>query len=119
MNHIWNLAQEFPEEHEIWTLGLQVLKIPGNQVRSIWNKNKPDANLAARDLLQKWSVQFEDPTKAYAHLLDALSANEMNQRAWLLKQWVEGAGINQMNLTTQSTYRNDDLLTEFNLTFNI
>ena len=85
-DHIWNLAQQFPEEHEIWTLGLQVLKLPGNQVSSIWNNHKPDANLAARQLLQKWSLQYESRAEAYRFLRDGLRNNGMNQRAGLLKQ---------------------------------
>ena len=103
-DHIWNLAKEFPEEHEIWNLGLQVLTLPGNQVASIWNKHKPEANLAARELLQKWSSQYESRREAYTCLYHALTKNGMNQRARLLKQWVEGAGTNQINLTPQSMH---------------
>ena len=104
-DHIWNLAQRFVDESEIWNLGLQVLKLPQHQVASIWNKHKPDANLTARELLQKWSLQYESHPEAYTSLYVALTKNSMNQRAQLLKEWVEGAGMNQTNLTAQSTYQ--------------
>ena len=109
-DHIWNLAQRFTDESEIWTLGLKVLKFEEHQVASIWNKHKQDANLTARDLLQKWLQQFKIPTEAYMSLYDALTKNGMSQRARLLKQWVEGDRINQINLTPQSTYQTSQVI---------
>ena len=91
-DHIWNLAQRFVDESDVWTLGLNVLKLPEHQVVSIWHKHKQNANLTARELIQKWSLQFESQTKAYTSLYDALIGNDMSQRAGLLKQWVAGTG---------------------------
>ena len=101
-DHIWNLAQRFVEESEIWTLGLKVLKLPEHQVASIWN-HKPDANLAARELLQKWLLQHESRTEAYSFLYDGLRNNTMNQRAALLKKWVESEGLNERQLSIERT----------------
>ena len=98
-DHIWNLAQKITDEAEIWTLGLQVLKLPGNEIASIWNKHKQDANLTARELLQKWLLQFETRTKAYTSLHDALTKNDMNQLAVLLRTWVEANGPEKRQLS--------------------
>ena len=111
-DHIWNLAQRFVNQSEIWTLGLQVLKLREHQVASIWNKHKPDANVVARELLEKWllDLQHENRTEAYMALQNALTKNGMNLRALLLKEWVEGAGTNQINLTPQSTYQTNQVV---------
>ena len=103
-DHIWNLAQILVEESEIWTLGLKVLKLPEHQVASIWNNHRPDANLAARELLQKWSLQYESRTEAYRFLYDGLTNNGMNQRAALLKKWVEGEGRDERQLSIERTF---------------
>ena len=102
-DHVWNLAQRFVEESEIWTLGLRLLKLPEHQVASIWNKHKPDANLAARELLQKWSLQYESGAEAYKSLYDGLTKNGMNQRAALLKKWVEGEALDEKQLSIERT----------------
>ena len=99
--HIWNLAQRFTDESEIWNLGLQVLKLREHQVASIWNKHKPAANLAARELLQKWSLQFETRTEAYMSLYDALTKNDMNQLAAHLRKRVEGNGPEKRQLSME------------------
>ena len=80
-DHIWNLAQRFMNESEIWTLGLQVLKLPEHQVASVWNKHKPDANLTARELIQKWllDLQHENRAEAYTSLSSSLMKNHMSQ----------------------------------------
>ena len=102
-DHIWNLAQRFKDESEILNLGLQVLKLRAYQVDSIWNKRKPDANLTARELLQKWLLQFENRTEAYMSLYDALTKNDMNQLAALLRKWVEGSGPEKRQLSIERT----------------
>ena len=86
-DHNWNLAQRFVNESEIWTLGINVLKLPEHQVASVWNKHKPDANLAARELPQKWFLdrQHKNRTEAYMCLSSALMKKHMSQRAGLLK----------------------------------
>ena len=82
-DHIWSLAQRFTEESEIWTLGLKMLKLPEHKVASIWHNRKHNANLTARELLQKWLLQYEDRTEAYTVLCDALVENNMSERAAL------------------------------------
>ena len=109
-DHILNLAQRFRNEAEIWTLGLNVLKLREHQVASIWNNHKPDANSTARELIQNWSLQYETSTEAYMSLHDARTKNGMNQRARLLKQWVEGTGMDQIILSPQSTYQTIQVL---------
>ena len=101
-SHIWNLVERFVDESEVGTLGLNVLKLPEHEVASVWNKHKPDANLTARELIQKWllDLQHENRTEAYTSLSSSLMKNHMSQRAGLLKQWV--AGIEQP-LSAQST----------------
>ena len=99
-DHIWNLAQRFVDESEVWTLGLNVLKLPEHQVASIWHKHKQNANLTARELIQKWSLQYETCTEAYTTLHDALIENDMSQRAGFLKQWVAGT---EQPLSAEST----------------
>ena len=90
-DHIWNLAQKITNEAEIWTLGLQVLKLLGDKIGSIWNKHKPDTNLAARELLQQWSLQYKTQTEAYTSLCSALEEAELADLAAHLRGWVEGA----------------------------
>ena len=98
-DHIWNLAQRFKDESEILNLGLQVLKLREYQVDFIWNKRKPDANVVARELIQKWLLQFETRAEAYTSLHDALRKNDMNQLAALLRKWVEGNGPEKRQLS--------------------
>ena len=100
-DHIWNLAKRFKDQSEILNLGLQVLKLREYQVDSIWNKHKPDANLTARKLLQKWLQQFKSRTEAYTSLHDALTKNDMNQLATLLRKWVEANGPGKRQLSIE------------------
>ena len=90
-DHIWNLAQRISHEAEIWTLGHQALKLSGNKITSIWNKHRPDTNLAAHELLQQWSLQYETQTEAYTSLCSALEEAELGHLAAHLREWVEGS----------------------------
>ena len=86
-DHIWNLAQRFVEESQIWTLGLKVLKLPEHQVASIWHIHKQNANLTARQLLQKWSLQYKDSTEAYTTLCDTLEEAGLGHFVAHLREW--------------------------------
>ena len=98
-----HLSRRFSDQSMVKTLGLQVLKLPEHQVDSIWNKHKPDANLAAHDLLKKFAVKYERRQEAFRDLGGRLRNNKMAYFARLFKDWVEGLG-DQSDLTQESTY---------------
>ena len=85
-----NLSRHFTDESMVQILGLQVLKLPEHQVASIWNKHKPNANLAAHELLKKFELKYKNHQEASYDLLEGLCKNGLNKFASLFEQWLEG-----------------------------
>ena len=99
-----NLSRCFSDESMVQTLGVKVLEFPQHEVDSIWNKNKPDANPAAHELLKKFVRRYESRREALKEIADGLCKNDWNQFSKLFREWVEGTG-NQKELGQDSTFK--------------
>ena len=86
--HVWELSERIPDLSELVDLGIKVLKIPDRQVDLTWTRHKPDAKLAARELLQIWLKKQTNRREAYTNLIASLQEGEMNQLAAELQTWV-------------------------------
>ena len=99
-----NLSGHFTDQSMVQTLGVKVLKFPQHEVDSIWNKHKPDANLAAQELLKKFARRYERRMEALKEIRDGFCKNDWNQLSKRFREWVEGTDY-QEELSQDSTFK--------------
>ena len=99
-----NLSRCFSDESMVQTLGAKVLKFRQHEVDSIWNKHKPDANLAAHELLKKFARRYESRRETLKKIADGLCKNDWNQFSKLFRERVEGTD-NQEELSQDSAFK--------------
>ena len=98
------LADRITDKHGLDDLGINVLKLPAYKVDSVWTKHKPDANLAANELLHTWLKKQTNRHEAYTKLITALHKCEMNQLATELQHWATNGTSNKIHLSKQRMY---------------
>ena len=94
------LSRRITSATELEDLGIMGLGLPENVIKTAVY-DKKEIQSAAYDVLSTWLKQQNNRREAYTTLHAGLKRAEMNQLAFLLKQWVEGtAAETSQALTT-------------------
>ena len=83
---LWKMSKLVTSHGELTDLGVDVLQIPQNRIRTALTNHSNSIHDAAHDVLSEWRLQYEKEHEAYNTLYMGLRRCRMNQWAAQLEK---------------------------------